>query len=41
MNTRYAPALMNPTIAGYGAPKPDSLPIAKIAEHKKGGCKPR
>jgi iron(III) transport system substrate-binding protein len=26
---------INPTIAGYGTLKPDSLPIAKIADHKK------
>jgi iron(III) transport system substrate-binding protein len=26
---------VNPTIAGYGTLKPDPMPIAKIAEHKK------
>jgi iron(III) transport system substrate-binding protein len=26
---------VNPTIAGYGTLKPDTLPIAKIADHKK------
>ena len=26
---------VNPTIAGYGQLKPDSLPLAKIADHKK------
>jgi iron(III) transport system substrate-binding protein len=26
---------VNPTIAGYGALKPDPIPLAKIAEHKK------
>jgi iron(III) transport system substrate-binding protein len=26
---------INPTIAGYGTLKPDPLPVAKIAEHKK------
>jgi iron(III) transport system substrate-binding protein len=26
---------VNPTIAGYGALKPDSLPLAKIADNKK------
>ena len=25
----------NPTIAGYGRLTPDSMPISKIAEHKK------
>jgi iron(III) transport system substrate-binding protein len=26
---------INPTIAGYGTIKPDPLPLAKIAEHRK------
>ena len=26
---------VNPTIAGYGALKPDTMPLSKIAEHKK------
>jgi iron(III) transport system substrate-binding protein len=26
---------VNPTIAGYGQLKPDSLPVAEIARHKK------
>jgi len=26
---------INPTIAGYGTLKPDTLPLAKIADHKR------
>jgi iron(III) transport system substrate-binding protein len=38
MNYEYpirAGIAINPTIAGYGQLKPDSLPLAKIADHKK------
>jgi iron(III) transport system substrate-binding protein len=38
MNYEYpirAGIAINPTIAGYGPLKPDPMPIAKIAEHKK------
>ncbi len=26
---------VNPTIAGYGALKPDPVPLSKIAQHRK------
>jgi iron(III) transport system substrate-binding protein len=29
---------VNPTIAGYGQLKPDSLPLAEVAKHKKGAA---
>lgn len=29
---------LNPTIAGYGTLKPDALPLAEIAKHKKGAA---
>jgi iron(III) transport system substrate-binding protein len=38
MNYEYpirAGIVINPTIAGYGQLKPDSLPLSKIADHKK------
>src|ERR1700752_1663415 len=38
MNYEYPPlseVRINPTIAAYGALKPDSLPVAEIAKHKK------
>ncbi|MGE0037562.1 MAG: Fe(3+) ABC transporter substrate-binding protein [Xanthobacteraceae bacterium] len=38
MNYEYpirAGIAINPTIAGYGQLKPDSLPLSKIADHKK------